>query len=117
MMLKRAGAALLLAGALVGGAAGSATAAGKHPIHAVTMGPACRAGLHLMRAQRGTFDWRYDHILVKGIIGTACARGGSGAGTATVCARAKHMYGLFDPLFRTDADRDRGRAVVDATCA
>ena len=118
MSMKRAGVALLLAGALVVGATGVASAApGHHPIHVGSKAPACRAGLHLLRTQRGTFDTRYDHILVKGIIGTACANGGSASHGLSVCAVAEHMYGLFDPLFKSEADRDRARQVVAAACS
>jgi hypothetical protein len=122
MSMRRAGVALLLAGAMVVGATGIASAAPaapkpKHPIHVYTKAPSCRAGLHLLRAQRGTFDSRYDHILVKGIIGTACAHGGTAARKGSVCSIAQHMFGLFDPLFKTDADRDRGRQIVAAACS
>ena len=121
MSIRRAGVALLLAGAMVVGATGVASAAPgqtkHHPIHVFAKAPSCRAGLHLLRAQRGTFDSRYDHILVKGIIGTACARGDTMARQAPVCSIAQHMFGLFDPLFKSDADRDRGRQMVVAACS
>jgi hypothetical protein len=120
MSIKRAGVALLLAGAMVVGATGVASASPsmpKHPIHVFSKAPSCRAGLHLLRAQRGTFDSRYDHLLVKGIIGTACARGDTMAHAAPVCVIAQHMFGLFDPLFKSDADRVRGRQMVAAACS
>jgi hypothetical protein len=117
MSMKRAGVALLLAGAMVIGASGVASASPAHPQKLATKNPACRAGLHVMRAQRGTFDWRYDHILVKGIIGTACANAGGSADRRPVCKMAKQWLGEFKPLFKTNADLGRAREVVTAACA
>ncbi len=108
-----AGLALML---LIGGATAAGAATRGRPIHIVARSPACRAGLHQLRAERGTFDSRYDHILTKGIIGTACAHGASASRSAGTCRVAAHMYGLFEPLYKTQADRALAQGVVTAAC-